>query len=271
MKIRLAATVRALVSAAAILLATLAASPARAEESVQSVLNCMRGNLPPAVRIQDIELTSFDHDVESRVLKGKLVVATEKGLVRARLRISSPADLSGAAYLLREAEAGDEDQMFVYLPSLGRVRRISGAGADGSLLGTDLSFNDVKEIETAFDGNNGDNKLEPTAELDGRAVWVLAMRPRAGQASRYTSVRAWVDRKTCVALKVDFYQNDEVLKELRAPATALQQSDKYWYASSIDVRDFKAATRTTLRVVGVASSNSIAANYFSPHSFQLEN
>jgi hypothetical protein len=263
MRVRAAVSLFALVAFAIL--------PAHAEDTVQSVLDCMRGNLPPAVRIQDIQLTSYDHDVESRVLKGQLIVATEKGLVRARLRLSSPSDLAGAAYLLREADKGDEDQIFVYLPSLGRIRRVSGSGIDGSLFGTDISFNDVKEIENAFGSGGADIKLGTPEALDGRPAWVLEMKPGAAQASRYTHVRAWVDRKTCVALKVGFYQNDELVKELRAPVASLQQTEKYWYASSIDVRDLKAATRTSLRVVSVVANSSVPSAYFSPHSFNQGN
>jgi hypothetical protein len=243
----------------------------RAEDTVQSVLDCMRGNLPPAVRVQDVELTSFDRSGKTRDMKGKLFVMKDKdkGLVRATLRISAPPDLSGAAYLLRESAGDGEDQMFVYLPAVSRVRRITGASADGSLMGTDLSYNDVKEVENAFSGS--EVKLEPAEDLDGRAVWALSMSPRAGQASRYNLVRGWIDRKSCVALKVDFYENGEVRKELRAPASALQQSGTYWYASEAEMSDVKEGTKTRLRVVGVAASNSIPTGYFDPHSFYLGN
>src|SRR3546814_18541356 len=68
------------------------------------------------------------------------------------MRISAPGDLAGASYLLRERDNGDE--MYVYIPALSKVRRVSGAAVDGSLWGTDLSFADVKQLGNAFGGSD---------------------------------------------------------------------------------------------------------------------
>ena len=242
---------------------------AHAEDTADSVLTCMRANVPAAVRVEDIEMDATDKAGNVRAMKGRLLVGSDKGLTRARLRMSAPADLAGAGYLLREAEAGGEDQMWVYLPTVGRVRRITGSGADGSLLGTDFSYGDVKEISNAFSGT--DVKLEAGGDVDGRNVWLLTMAPKAGRASRYNRIRAWVDKQTCVALKVDFDANDQLAKELKATAAGLKQAGKYWYASDVEAHDLQNGTQTKLRVVGLTPAQSIPSGTFDPHSFFMDN
>lgn len=249
-------------------LASLAAAPATADPAVDKVMDCMRGNVPPTLRIQQIELQATDRAGASRTLKGKLFAMRDKGLLRAMIHIAEPSDLAGASYLVRET-SGTADEMYMFLPAVNRVRRITGASADGSFLGTDFSYNDVKEIENAF--GDSDGKLDQPESIEQRPMYVLDFKPKAAQGSRYSRLRAWVDQKTCVAMKVDFYEGEAVRKEMTAPASALQQSDKYWYLSQATMQDLKDKTNTRLRIVGVSSGTDIATRYFDPHSFYLGN
>jgi len=243
---------------------------AQADAALDKVLQCMRANVPPTLRIQEIELQSTDRTGAKRGMKGKLFALREKGLLRATVHIAEPADLAGASYLVRETtDANHGDEMYMFLPALGRVRRITGAGVDGSFLGTDFSYNDVKQIENAFGDNDG--KLEKPEQIEQRPVYVLSFKPRPDQSSRYSLLRAWVDQKTCVALKVDFYEGDAPRKELSAPAAALQQSSNYWYLSQALMTDLKDHTSTKLSVLGVSSGADLASRYFDPHTFYLGN
>lgn len=246
-----------------------AVAPAQADAGVDKVMECMRGNVPPTLRIQQIELQATDRAGASRTLKGKLFAMREKGMLRAMMHIAEPSDLAGAAYLVRETAADHADEMYMFLPAVNRVRRITGASADGSFLGTDFSYNDVKQIENAF--GDSDGKLEKPESLEQRPMYVMSFKPKAEQGSRYSQLRAWVDQKTCVAMKVDFYEGDAVRKQLTAPASALQQSGSYWYLSQATMQDLKDHTNTKLQVVGLSGGSDIASRYFDPHSFFLGN
>lgn len=249
--------------------AWLMAAPAfAADDAVQKILDCMRANIPQTLRVQEIELNATDRGGGARTLKGKLFAMNDKGLIRAMLRVSAPSDLSGAAYLMRETAEGKSDEMYMFLPALNRVRRISGASAEGSLLGTDFSYNDVRQMETAFGG--AQPTLEKPAQIENRAVNVLSVKIKPGDSARYSAMRSWVDQKTCVALKVDFLEGDKPRKELTAPAAGLTQAGNYWYPAQVMMHDLKDNTSTTLKVVGL-SSGDLASRYFDPHSFYLGN
>jgi hypothetical protein len=250
------------------LLLTLSASAA-ADPAVDKIMDCMRANVPPTLRIQEIQLQATDRAGATRTMRGKLFALRDKGLVRAMLRISEPNDLAGASYLVRETGEGKADEMYMFLPAVGRSRRISGASGDGSFLGTDFSYNDIKELENAFNGADG--KLEKPDQIEQRPMNVITFVPKPEQASRYSRLRAWVDQKTCVALKVDFYEGDTQRKELTAPVSALQQSGTYWYLSQATMQDLKDHTTTKLNVTGVNSGGDLASRYFDPHSYYMGN
>ncbi|MDE2149477.1 MAG: outer membrane lipoprotein-sorting protein [Gammaproteobacteria bacterium] len=253
---------------AAAVLVALAAAGARAApgfDSADALLACMRANLPPTLRIEQIQLTYADRAGHRRLLQGTLYAEREHGLLRTMIHIDAPGDLAGSSYLGRETADGQE--IYLYLPALNRVRRIVGAGVNGALFGTDLSYADVRQLENAFSGAHA--RLEGGGTLDGRSVERLLLSPRPGEASRYDLIRAWVDRQTCVALKVDFEAGGKPVKQLTAPARALRQSDGYWYLERMQLHDLEQGTSTELRVLGVQSGGKLPSPLFDRNTFYL--
>lgn len=239
-----------------------------AEPSLDGITACMRANIPQTVRIQQVEITSWDRGGGERRMKGKLFGTREKDRARVMMRIEAPSDLSGAAFLVRETEKSDET--FLYLPAVQKVRRIMGGQMDGQLWGTDVSYNDLKQLQNAFAGSEVRLEAAP-APYEGRPVHQLAFTPRPEDGSRYTSVRTLVDRKTCVALKVDFVEPAGVRKVLTVAPADLKQSNDHWYAAKAEINDLKNGTRTRVVVTGVSSGDKLAGRYFSPQSFYLGN
>ena len=240
---------------------------ASADPALDKTLECMRANIPPSVRIQTVEVTAWDRTGGERTLKGKLFGTRENERVKVMMRIESPNDLAGASYLVREGERSDE--MYLYLPAVKRTRRITGASLDGQLWGTDLSYNDVKQIQNAFTG--ADAKLEPPAQYEGHEVQVLSFEPRKEDGSRYKTIRTQVDPKTCVALMVEFLDATGVRKTFSVKPQDVKQSGTRWYASNAEIRDLKNGTRTRLKVIGLTVGDKLAGRYFHPQTFYLGN
>ena len=97
------------------------------DDSARKVLDCMRSNVPSSLRVQDIELSNTDRSGDERSLKGRLFAVRETDAsgasrIRAMLRVNAPDNLAGSAFLVRESATADPG-MFVYLPSVRRVRR----------------------------------------------------------------------------------------------------------------------------------------------------
>src|ERR687892_735419 len=61
---------------------------------------------------------------------------------RALIRFSYPNDIRNTAFLVWEHPDAD-DERFLYLPALGRVRRIAGEEKQESFVGSDLSYEDI--------------------------------------------------------------------------------------------------------------------------------
>ncbi len=229
-------------------LAALVASSASSGAGEDEVEACLRSNLPARGSIQTLTLQSIDRAGGSREMAGKLYWkrAGEKGS-KTLLRLSEPPDLRGSSYLLLERGEGESVDVFVYLPELERVRRITPHAMSGSLFGTDLSYEDFRRLQRIA----GEGSLErlPDAELDGRPSFVVRIVPDEADASAYERILAHVDRETCVPLRVAFYERgDEPRKVVSADAAKLSKEGELWVPRVIRVLDRKEETETRLVV-----------------------
>lgn len=254
-----------------LLLAVLAVSPVQAEDTADSVLACMRANMPDALRLQALEFETKDKSgVVVQRIRGRLYAMREPGpdntkLVRAMLRVDEPQGFAGAAYLVRQSDDYLRDGMYVYLPSVKRVRRISGTFADGGLMGTSFTYADFRQMQNSFGGANV--ALEGSGELDKRDVWFLNFTPAAGEESSFGRVKVAVDQQSCVALKTDIYEGGSVRRRITVPAKALQKTDSGWITSMAQAEDLKEGTTSTMRVVKVTTGQPLPTGYFDPQAF----
>ncbi|HUR42062.1 MAG TPA: outer membrane lipoprotein-sorting protein [Verrucomicrobiae bacterium] len=256
----------------ALLLFVLLIPNAHAEETTKSVVECMRTRVPPFLTIGQLELTTYDRVGGSRTLQGRLYSSKENGgpqgaMMHATLRVDAPAEFKGAAYLVRETDDYLRDGMFVYLPGVKRVRRVTGTFADASLLGTNFSYFDFKQLQNAFVDLLAESLV--TEQVNGRPAYVLTARAVPGTETRYTMAKVWVDQQACVAVRAEFWDNKKVSKELSSPAGSLRKSGELWYVSEIEMRDASSGTRTVLKTGKLDAAKPPASRYFDPNTFHL--
>ncbi len=226
--------------------ALLALSGTRASAAgVEEVDRCVRGNLPEKSSIQTVEIVTRDRTGSERRLAGEMKWKVfDNALSRTLIAIDSPPDVRGSAYLMIEKEAGDE--MFVFLPEMGRVRRIHPSTASGSLFGTDFSYEDLGYLQR-ISGQAGAERLAD-AEEAGRKLFVIRVVPPATE-SAYEKIVAFVDQQSCVPLKIEFYAKGGDLQKLLAidPET-IRREGRGWIPHAVSVKDLRNESETRLLV-----------------------
>jgi hypothetical protein len=135
----------------------------------------------------------------------------EDGFSRALIRIIAPVNESGLAVLLKERE-GIEPTIYMYTPELQRTRRVGGGAISGSIMGTDISYEDFTHFMKIIK-SNGYTYLEDQ-EIDGYPVYVLETIPDDSR-SAYSAIRTYMDQALCLPIKTEFFGlNGSLDKEL---------------------------------------------------------
>jgi hypothetical protein len=238
--------------------AALAGAPSPMDE----IRQCISANLPRAARIQTIEVTSWDRGGGERTLKGRVFAARDRDQPRLMARVDFPRDVAGTSVLVREADPKTE--VYIYLPSYKRVRRLYGTSTAGKLWGTDFSYDEFRRISNAF--TDTDLELAGAGQYEGREVHVLTLKARPELQQR-EAIRVLVDRLTCVPLQAEFENAGAVRKRMTVPVAALRKAGQAWYAGEMLLQDLLANTRTRLRVLGITPTDTLSPGYFNPALF----
>ena len=118
-------------------------------------------------------------------------------------------------YLAPAREAGTkmlklEDQLWTYIPSTDRTIKISGHMLRQSVMGSDLSYEDMMEDPELINLYEA-NVIEEETFLD-RPCWILELTAKVEDISYY-SRKIWVDKERYVSLKEErFARSGKLLK-----------------------------------------------------------
>src|SRR5690606_21187079 len=117
---------------------------------------------------------------------------------RSLIEFSLPLDIKGTKLLTHSYKDKDDDQ-WLYLPSMRRVRRISSSGRSSSFMGSEFTYEDLssQEIEKYHF-----NFLE-IIQLDGHAIEKLEKTPK--QKSGYSKMISYINPNLNSPVKVEYY------------------------------------------------------------------
>ncbi|MEO5821240.1 MAG: outer membrane lipoprotein-sorting protein [Vicinamibacteraceae bacterium] len=191
---------------------------------------------------------------------------------RVLIRFTYPNDIAGTGFLVWERPGGDDDR-FLYLPALSRVRRITGAERQESFVGSDFTYEDIggRAIEdytytlVAEDGPwNGS-----WADASGarHPAWRLESRAKDADAA-YPKVVSTIRKDNFVVVAADvFNRRGERAKSYRV--TKLSQVQGIWTVMASTMTNEVDRTRTELGVTEARYDTGLAERDFSRR--ELEN
>lgn len=122
----------------------------------------------------------------------------------------SPADVKGTALLTHSHKSGDDDQ-WLYLPALKRVKRISSRNKSGSFMGSEFSYEDLGSLEI----EKYTYKYLGEDNLNGRNCFMLERYPKDKKNSGYSRIISWLDQDEYRLWKEEYYdKRNRLLKTL---------------------------------------------------------
>jgi len=193
------------------------------EMTVEEIIQAMDNNL----------------NAKSRVLTSKMVVHGR----RASRTIESKnwvvgTDLAFTEYLSPPREAGTKmlkvgNKLWTYSPQTDRVIQISGHMLRQSVMGSDMSYNDMMEDRPLTELYEA--TLERSVEIDGRDHWIMLLEAKVKGLS-YPKRRAWIDKEYLLPMKEELYaKSGKLLKT--STMDGIKKVQGRWFPSRFIFKD----------------------------------
>lgn len=143
----------------------------------------------------------------------------------------SPADVKNTSFLTYDYDdASKDDDQWLYLPALKKVKRIPSADKSGSFMGSDFSYFDM----TDRDLEDFDFKLLKETKVRGHAAWMIESVPRTKKVKKesgYTKSIAIVRKDNYVVVRaINFMPNG---KKKYMDMKRLHQQSGVWIADEL--------------------------------------
>jgi outer membrane lipoprotein-sorting protein len=167
-------------------------------------------------------------------------------------------------YLSPAREAGTkmlklENQLWIYSPSTDRTIQISGHMLRQSVMGSDLSYEDMMDDRKVTETYSA--KLVGEETIDDRKTYVLELNAKVEDVA-YHKRKMWVDTERFVPLKEElFAKSGQLLK--RTTLSNVQKIEGRWFPMTVVFKDMlKAGDGTEFRMTSLKLNQEIPEYLF---------
>jgi predicted RND superfamily exporter protein len=177
-------------------------------------------------------------------------------------RFLEPADVKGTVSLLIEHSEKDDD-IWIYLPSVKKVRRLVSSNKKDSFVGTDFSYGDVIGHKV----KEWDHKLVKEEDVEGKPCYVIESTPKDASIKANTGYSKrvnWIQKDNFVTLKGVLYDEaGELLKETRfTNYTEVDPARHKWQAGQLETRNVQAEHATVIHIDQLKVNIGVKNDYF---------
>lgn len=167
----------------------------------------------------------------------------------------SPADVKGSCFLKFENDDKDDD-MWIYLPALGKVRRIASSATNGSFMGSDFTYEDMGDRNL----KDYTYKLLKEEANEGKQCWVIESTPKSGVTTDYSKIVSWIWKDEYIAVKEESYDKKGTLRKIKT--VELTKVKEYWLPKTITMNDLKVTHKTEMVNSDIEVDTGVDASMF---------
>jgi predicted RND superfamily exporter protein/outer membrane lipoprotein-sorting protein len=221
---------------------------------------------------QDATFTLINRSGQARVRKTfGTTKLQENELDNMRMvRFLSPPDVKGTVVLTIE-HAEKDDDIWIYLPALKKVRRLVSSNKKDSFVGTDFSYGDVIGHKV----DEWEHRLVKEEVIDNQSCYVIESLPKneaVKSNSGYSKRVSWIRKDNYVSIKGEFWdQAGQLLKT--ATFTDVQHVDparNKWQAMRLEAVNLQTGHKTVVEFQNFKVNQQIKDDFFTTRYMERE-
>ena len=200
---------------------------------------CVSVNAQTPSAKEIIEKVDRNMSAERRIFTSKMIIHNKRTTRTVESKSWSEGEKkSYSEYLSPPREQGTkmlklEDQLWIYSPSTDRIIQISGHMLRQSVMGSDLSYEDMMEDPHLLNHYTG--KVEGEEKIGERNCWVISLNAITADIA-YQIQKIWVDKDRFIPLKKELFAKSGVLLK-RMELSDVMQIQGRWFPKKILFKD----------------------------------
>ena len=160
------------------------------------------------------------------------------------MRFIEPADVKGVALLTIEHTERDDDQ-WLYLPALRKVRRISSSDQGDNFMGTDYTYEDIRAEKL----DHHEYKLQGSEIIDGHDCHIIVASPSTDKQkseSSYSRREIWMRKDVLLMLQINYYDKKGDLLKMEVRKDIVEAAPNLYRPNFMEMRNLKTGHTTQI-------------------------
>mgnify|MGYP000903902263 FL=1 len=176
------------------------------------------------------------------------------------VKVDLPALIKGTSMLsiTRPKQAGET---WLYLPALGKPKRITASESGGSFMGSDFSYQDMGTVRT----EDYTSKLLRTEKLDGDEVYVIESVPRTEEirkASGFSRQIWWIRTSNFTRAKAEFYDQSKKVAKVQLSSKPVEVKTGAWFNTLMEMSNKGLGSKTEVQFSNVRVNTGVKDEFF---------
>ena len=236
-----------------IMAATLSAQEITGLKIIENVYNRSTGEDQEG----DLTMSLINSRGDERVREIKQYLIEFGDMEKKIMFFISPADVRNTSFMnWSYDEVGKDDDQWIYLPALKKVKRISSDSKSDYFMGSDFTYDDLGDRHPSSDSH----KLLREETLDGEDCYVVESIPKE-EEYMYSKTITWIIKDKWIGKKKEFYDEDEdFLKTLTVNETKVIKD--YIVITLSEMHNVQKDHRTIMKLDNVIIDSGVSENKF---------
>lgn len=215
-------------------------------------------------------ITKSPGEEDKKVFKYWRKLAEDGKRFKTFTRFSEPATIKNQAILFLEKENYSSD-VFLYLPTFKKVRRVESHSQSSSFMGSAFSYSDIA-TPLAEDYNNKLLKTEKCPN-DKAQCYVIESTPKSDDIKSrtgYVLSKQWISSDHFLTVQWEFYAEPSKAKKKMNASQFKKVEGKKSLAHFLEITDFTNGKKTTLQFKNLTAKENIPENIFTQQNLTKE-
>lgn len=174
------------------------------------------------------------------------------------VQFDRPRDIAGTTLLSFSHFTRNDDQ-WLFLPALRRVKRISSNNKSGPFVGSEFAYEDILSQEHQRYHHKW-LRDEPCGEM---TCFVVERRPKDPN-SGYTRQIVWIDQEHYRPMRIEYHDRKDALLKSLSYKDYRRYQDRYWRPHEMVMQNRQTGKSTVLRVSNYEFGVGLDESYFRP-------
>ncbi|MBK5201472.1 MAG: outer membrane lipoprotein-sorting protein [Spirochaetaceae bacterium] len=230
---------------------------AQTSYSADQVIDKVYNRATPTDQSGELIMTLENSQGDQRIRTIEQDIQEKESETKKIMFFTAPADVRGTSFMSFSNDNNANDDQWIYLPALKKVKRISSGSSNDYFMGSDFTYDDMGERLPSEDTHS----IIGEETINNIHCIVIESIPH-DSGYMYSKTITWVSDEYWIGMKKEFYDEDnDLLKTLTV--SKYEKINDYWMITSSEMNNIQKEHKTLIQLNNLVLDSGIQDSIFS--------